>query len=128
VTISSEVRRDCEETMPIAPSRDRRRLLQNIHDGTGLPSQRMNSRDQRKMKRMDIHRPLAGAEILHGVVRPWIRFREQHLLDPLHFFHGRLRQIFALVPSRLIKIRHSVEAERRHAEVEPEIQDVIISS
>ena len=87
------------------------------------------ARHDREMKR---HVALvAGAEVGDGILRPLVRFGQQHavlvffvdMLPELLQKDVGLRKILTVGALALVEIGHGVQAHAVHAHLQPEIQD-----
>ena len=121
-----------QEQAPLAVVRDRRRLAQDLVDRVGLlPPQRHEH--ARHHGEVEGHVALvAVAEVLDDVGRPLVGLGQQHAVRVLgvdlrpHALEVvvRLGQVLAVRAVALVQVRHRVEPEAVHAEVEPEAQDL----
>ena len=117
-----------QEQAPLAVVGDRGRLVEDLVDRLGrLASQRHeHARHDGEVER---HVALvAVAEVLDHVGRPLVGLGEQHAIGvvrvdlgphPLEVVVG-LGEVLAVRVVRLVQVRHGVEPEAVHAEVEPE--------
>ena len=120
-----------QEERPLARRRYRRRLLQDIHNRRAVlhPHGHEQARHERKMIRHVAFVSAALAEIRHRILRPLIRFRQQHpvLILPVHVRAQPLqesmglRQVLAIGALLLVEVGHRIQPQPVHAQVEPEI-------
>ncbi len=121
-----------QEHCPLTIVGNRRRLIEDVDDRESILhlQRHEHARHEREMK---THvRLVAAAEIGDRVLRPLVRFREQHaagkfLIDvraKLFQVDVRLGQILAARAFALVEIGHGVEPQSVNAHGEPEIADL----
>ena len=121
-----------EKQRPLRGLRNRRGLLQNIHDGGPVlhPQGHEQAWHQRKMKGHVAFVTPPGSKVGRRVVRPLIGFGQQHAVPILgvHILPQtlqkcvRLRQVLAARAFPLVEIRHSVQPHPVHSQAHPKIE------